>query len=66
MTPDPYKALREQARQLKRHTKAAQQLIATRNNLIRQLRAEGHPIVHIAKAAGVSRETIYQITKENK
>lgn len=66
MTPDPYKALREQARRLKHHTDAAHQLITTRNNLIRQLRNEGHPIVHIAKAAGVSRETIYQITKDNK
>lgn len=65
MTPDPYKALREQAGQLKHHTRAAQQLITTRNNLIRQLRQEGHPIVHIAKAAGVSRETIYQITRHN-
>lgn len=66
MTPDPYKALREQARRLKHHADATQELLATRNTLIRQLRTEGHPIVHIAKAAGVSRETIYQITKDTK
>lgn len=66
MTPDPYKALREQARHLKHHTQQVEQLITTRNNLIRQLRNEGHPIAHIAKAAQVSRQTIYQITKDNK
>ena len=63
MTPDPYKALREQARRLKQLNQQVEQLITTRNNLIRQLHQQGHPIAHIAKAAQVSRQTIYQITR---
>lgn len=65
MTPDPYKALTGQARAIEDHDNARKELVNTRNTLIRQLHADGHPIARIARAAQLSRETIYQTLKDD-
>lgn len=64
MTPSPYEALTGQARAIRDHDKARAELVNIRNNTIQQLVADGHPIIRIARAAQLSRETIYQITKD--
>lgn len=64
VTPAPHQALTEQARAIRDHDRARAELVNIRNGTIRQLAVDGHPITGIARAAQLSRETIYQILKD--
>lgn len=40
-------------------------LLAERDHIVTKLRAAGTPVTHIARAAGISRQAVYDITTDS-